>query len=309
MNTKSSTSFKVRRSVDGVYLFNRQTGLNILLDNIVPSTNTWTISPRQVSIALTNACNLSCAHCYAPKSPVELPAEKVKIWMSELDNAGCFGVGFGGGEPLLYPELLDICVFGQNYTGLAITLTTNGLLLTENLIKKLQNRINFIRISMDGVGKTYEQIRNIPYVTLLQRLERISGKIPFGINFIVNSRTIGDFEASIKVAEQYHASEFLILPEEAVGRGTKINDETLAELRNRIQNYKGKMQLAISADHQNMVENLNPLPHETAQFAYAHISADGLLKRTSFSKDGIPITPAGVIMAFNKLYKNKEGNR
>lgn len=299
-------SFKLRRSIDGIHLFNRDTGLNVLLDDIVPPADTWTYCPRQISIALTNACNLSCPHCYAPKTPAELPIKRVKDWMSELDNAGCFGVGFGGGEPLLYPELLDICEFGQDQTGLAITLTTNGLLLTENLIENLKNRINFIRISMDGVGETYERIRNIPYLTLLQRLKSISGKISFGINFVANSRTIGDFEAAVKIAEQYQASEFLILPEEAAGRGTKIDDKTLTELLKRIQNYKGKLQLAISADYQSVTENLNPLPHESPQFAYAHISADGLLKKTSFSKYGISITKDGVMAAFNRLYNNKE---
>jgi hypothetical protein len=39
----------------------------------------------QVSVALTNACDLSCEFCYAPKVPATLPADRVDRWLAELD--------------------------------------------------------------------------------------------------------------------------------------------------------------------------------------------------------------------------------
>ncbi len=59
--------WKQRRSPAGLHLFDRTTGLNILLDEIRVPASLWSRAPRQVSIALTNRCDLTCDHCYAPK--------------------------------------------------------------------------------------------------------------------------------------------------------------------------------------------------------------------------------------------------
>src|SRR5947207_1429021 len=94
---------KVRLGPSGVHLFDRLSGLNILIDEIVPPEDAWSKAPRQVSIALTNACDLRCAYCFAPKSRSVLPLENVRKWLHELDAHGTIGVGFGGGEPTLFP--------------------------------------------------------------------------------------------------------------------------------------------------------------------------------------------------------------
>lgn len=44
-------------------------------------------------------------------------------------------------------------------TSMAVTLTTNAHRLNEQLFQSLQGNINFIRVSMDGVGSTYEANR------------------------------------------------------------------------------------------------------------------------------------------------------
>ncbi|MGZ5579026.1 MAG: radical SAM protein [Methylobacter sp.] len=129
---------KLRRGPDGIHLFDRKSGTNILIDEQIPLMSSWTNCPRQVSIALTNACDLKCAHCYALKRRAQLSKEQVKHWMAELDETGCFGIGFGGGEPTLHPDLVEPCQFGQRETGLAISLTTHGHRLTDSLISQLR---------------------------------------------------------------------------------------------------------------------------------------------------------------------------
>src|ERR1043166_3313297 len=94
---------KVRFSSAGVHFFDRASGWNVLLEEVVPPQGIWARAPRQISIALTNRCDLACAYCYAPKSRDELGAEMVKGWLQEFDQNGAIGVGFGGGEPTLHP--------------------------------------------------------------------------------------------------------------------------------------------------------------------------------------------------------------
>lgn len=117
---------KRRYSPDGVHFFDRATGLNILLDEIIPPKELWSKAPRQVSVALTNTCDLACPHCYAPKQKAALDFSSLTQWLLELDQNGCIGVGFGGGEPTLYPRLTELLSFATTQTNLAVTMTTHG---------------------------------------------------------------------------------------------------------------------------------------------------------------------------------------
>lgn len=45
---------KLRLGPNGFHLFDRSSGLNVLLDEMHPTEASWSKSPRQVSIALTN---------------------------------------------------------------------------------------------------------------------------------------------------------------------------------------------------------------------------------------------------------------
>ena len=297
---------KIRRGPDGIHLFDRKTGTNILLDEQIPQSSSWTTCPRQVSIALTNACDLKCTHCYAPKQSARLHKERIKQWMAELDNAGCFGIGFGGGEPTLHQDLAELCEFGEQQTGLAISLTTHGHTLSEELICHLETCVNFMRVSMDGVGPTYEGIRGRSFEDLKQNLNSLKGRIPFGINYVVNHSTIGDLSSVVKVAEACGATEMLLLPEEPVGLGKKIDAVTLKRLRTWIVNYQGNVRLSISADYKNIVDSLIALENEPDYLAFAHIDANGVLRRTSFDKEGCDIGNDGVLAAFSSLRLEKE---
>lgn len=296
---------KVRLGPDGVHIFDRDTGTNVLLNEIVPPRDRWTFSPRQVSIALTNACDLECTHCYASKMSARLDFESLKQWMLDLDSAGCFGVGFGGGEPMLYPKITELCEFGRTYTNLAITMTSHGHRLNTPLVEALKSSVNFLRISMDGVHHTYEKIRGRSFPSLLEKLSLIQRKIPFGINYVVNEATITDLTKAAEIAEEFHAKELLLLPEAAHGRGNSVTQQTLTQLSDWIASYRGSLQLSISSAHSELVKNQYPLPSESEEIAFAHIDANGILKRCSFDRDGQIISEKGVMHAFNKLIEER----
>ncbi|WP_444926941.1 radical SAM protein [Microbulbifer sp. TRSA002] len=297
---------KVRLGPDGAHIFDRDSGTNILLNEIIPPRDRWTFSPRQVSIALTNACDLECTHCYASKMPARLNFESVKQWMLELDSAGCFGVGFGGGEPMLYPKILELCQFGNSHTNLAITMTSHGHRLSVQMVEDLKSSVNFLRISMDGVHHTYEKIRGRSFLSLLEKLSLIKGEIPFGINYVVNEATISDLTRAAEIAEEFQAKELLLLPEVEYGRGNVATQQTLTKLSEWVDSYRGSLQLSISSAHSELARSQSPLPAEAEEIAFAHIDANGILKRCSFDSDGQIISDRGVMHAFNKLIEEQK---
>jgi MoaA/NifB/PqqE/SkfB family radical SAM enzyme len=61
---------------------------------------------------------LHCEFCYAPKVKASLQLDQLKRWIKELDQLGTLGIGFGGGEPTLYPHFSEICKYTVNETEL-----------------------------------------------------------------------------------------------------------------------------------------------------------------------------------------------
>ena len=305
LHERLNSAIRFRIGPAGVHFFNRATGLNILVDDVQLHPDHWSAAPRQISIALTNICDLACPHCYAPKNNCSLSYSQVICWLRELDENGCLGVGFGGGEPTLYPRFADLCSYTSRNTNLAVTMTTHGHRLTDDLINELAGNVHFIRVSMDGVRATYESIRQRNFETLLQCIKKIREIAQFGINFVVNSKTFPDLNAAIEIAEHLGAAEFLLLPEVPIGKGCEIDVETSQALKEWVGKYHGKVPLSISESGADELSIYNPLIIEQGLYGYAHIDASGVLKSTSYENNGVKILDKGVMAALRQLKANE----
>ena len=292
---------RIRYGPAGIHVFERASGFNILIDEVRPPASTWAAAPRQVSIALTNACDLACRHCFAPKTRGMLEFHLLTDWLDELDAHGAMGVGFGGGEPTLYPKFVELCRYAAEKTGLAVTFTTHGHHLRDELIAALRGSVHFVRISMDGVGATYESLRGRSFDAFQKSLVGLKQLAPFGINYLVNAQTFLDLDAATQVAAEVGAAEFLLLPEQSVDQGGGIDPETTGALRAWVRAYRGAVRLAISERGAEDMPTCNPLTAEVGLRAYAHIDAHGILKPTSYDHEGVSISNAGVIAALQEL--------
>ena len=141
---------------------------------------------------------------------------------------------------------MDICKFAANRTRLAVTFTTHGHRLDDELMSALTGSVHFIRISMDGVGETYEALRGRPFSTLVKRLHEVKALAPIGINFVVNSLTLPDLDAAIRLASEVGATEFLLLPEQASTGSAGIHQRTARDLIRWVGTYQGTVPLAVS---------------------------------------------------------------
>lgn len=297
---------KSRIGPNGVHLFDRISGLNLLLDELRPEEAVWSTSPRQVSIALTNVCDLHCTYCYAPKHKASLHTGQVLGWLKELDTEGCLGVGFGGGEPTLHPDFVDICKRVAGETQLAVTFTTHGHRLTPQLVERLKGSIHFARISVDGVGRTYKEQRGKQFSSLLRGIESIATLSPFGLNVVVNERTVAELDAISELAQNVGASELLLLPQQATTAVASMDGVVGRALHDWVSNYKGKIRLAASEAGASGLPTCDPLPDERGLQAYAHIDASGVLRASSYSPAGAKIGDAGVLSALKQLINTFE---
>lgn len=293
--------WKQRFSPAGVHFFDRTTGLNVLLDEIPVPPRLHSRAPRQVSIAVTNRCDLTCSHCYAPKSPDCLPFATIEAWLAELDAHGALAVGFGGGEPTLHPEFARLCRHAAQKTRLAVSFTTHGHHVGGELADELRGSVHFIRVSMDGVGTTYESIRRRSFAGLVARLENVRSISRFGVNACVNERTLPDLDEVVRVAADAGACELLLLPQMPLRSVLAASVETLKGLRRWVDGYRGALKLCINESSAEGFPTCDPLARERGLRAYAHIDAMGVLKPSSYADTGVQLNDGGVLQALDQL--------
>ncbi len=130
---------------------------------------------QQITLGITEDCNLRCRYCiytgsYAGsrvhrKQNMTLEVAKGAIdYLSThcADSKPPVAVGFYGGEPLLNFELIKQIVSyckDRIKKPLLFTVTTNGTLLNEEIIKFLRNNCVSLLVSMDGPKAIHDRHR------------------------------------------------------------------------------------------------------------------------------------------------------
>jgi radical SAM protein with 4Fe4S-binding SPASM domain len=134
--------------------------------------------PQNVTLSITNQCNLSCRHCW-PKSgsgetATQVPKAAILSALDGFADLGTRQLVITGGEPLTHPDWLSVLVHACNLeTVQEVQLQTNATLLTPSHIKELsplQEIGMIIQVSLEGAtaihhdrvrgSGSYEKARN-----------------------------------------------------------------------------------------------------------------------------------------------------
>lgn len=125
-----------------------------------------------ISIWLTNACNLRCKYCYQDRSDFTSMDENTINKIIEFinynnlqKNETSFVINFYGGEPLLKFQLIQLFVektyniMKKSSVRFSNLITTNGTLLTENIIDYLKKNKFRVSLSLDGLPEIHNKNR------------------------------------------------------------------------------------------------------------------------------------------------------
>jgi len=163
-------------------------------------------------------CQLSCPYCYAPNGDAqELPTGGWKAVISDLAGYGVFQITFGGGEPTLREDLLELALHARRL-GLNLCMTTNGLALPQ-LGPEVLCLFNQVNVSYHGDGETLWRA--------LQHL--VEHHVACGINFVATERYLPVLPAIGETAGAFGA-ELLLLTAKGV-EGAPLPSEVMAEAR------------------------------------------------------------------------------
>lgn len=155
--------------------------------------------PPYMIISITGRCNLNCKGCYIHAqeriNEGEMDMGKLRECISEAVSLGVSIILLAGGEPLMRPEILDTAALNP---GALFLLFTNGLLINDEIIRKLKARRNIVPvISIEGHSQQTDSRRGEGvFKKIGEILPKLSNDgIFFGVSFTVtraNMLTVTD---------------------------------------------------------------------------------------------------------------------
>jgi len=130
--------------------------------------------PRRLNVFLTNACNIQCKMCGVVKyERQELPEDVRKDIISFFPYLE--DIIWVGGEVFLYRDFFSLLEYAGKL-GIKQSLSTNGMLITDEIARKLCAYNVEISFSIDSICKsTYEYIRyGADFDKLLEKIKLVN---------------------------------------------------------------------------------------------------------------------------------------
>lgn len=165
-------------------------------------------APLKISMNITKKCNLRCKQCFSDSGIMvenELTTEEVCSLFDIMREYGTFFICIGGGEPLMREDLLELLEYGKNKQ-LALSIVSNGLLLTRELVKELNKKdLDTFWISIDGLEKNHERLRGKgTFKKTLEALQLLKDNFNAkkAIRVSLNKYNIGEIRQIINIAEE-----------------------------------------------------------------------------------------------------------
>lgn len=118
-------------------------------------------APLSITLNVTEACNLSCAYCFARTAQhdaVHMPAKMVVDLVRDMNARGVWRIVLGGGEPFLHPDIIEI--LGEILvSGIGIGLVSNGIPIRNcfnELVALGQTYYPLLKLQISVDGPTVE---------------------------------------------------------------------------------------------------------------------------------------------------------
>ena len=177
--------------------------------------------PREVQFEITMRCNLNCIMCHQKKRRLEGAADLSFASITKIIDAidtGCIRrIKLIGGEVFVRKDLLDI-LSSLEKRRIAVSITTNGTLLTAALAKELQRLPNLAGMvfSIDGMEHLHNQIRGLAtgFAKTVAGLQEVSKFVPLTrITCVLQNDNLSDIEKLIQSGQEWGAAIISIMLE------------------------------------------------------------------------------------------------
>lgn len=157
-----------------------------------------------LDLHLTTACNMKCSFCGAWEYGKEQAYITEKDARSALDagrKSGYRITTLTGGEPTIHPELCKILEYAHQ-RGYWTVVTTNGLHVTEDMVKIFRNCHTLVRISLHTLDKAkHEKLTGTDSLSVV--LENISRLSENGVRTAIGCTVTPDNQNELEKLSEY----------------------------------------------------------------------------------------------------------
>ncbi len=210
------------------------------IDSLPMESNTI-LPPVHIRIKPTNACNHYCGYCAYRADNLQLgrdmklrdqiPKDKMNEIIEDLVEMDVKSVTFsGGGEPFVYPYILD-AARSLSESGIKFASLTNGAKLTGEIAELFAHKATWLRVSMDGWDdKSYSLYRKVPhgeYTKIMNNMEnfkKTGGSCYLGVSIIIDRENAGHVYELIKKLKDIGVNSVKVSPCIISNDGAKNND-------------------------------------------------------------------------------------
>lgn len=150
--------------------------------------------PSIIDWRITSECDMDCPFCYGPKKIKAMEKDEAIKVINTLHDMGIETICITGGEPLLYPYIMEI-MKKINEKGMNIFLSTSGNHYLE-YVDKIEEYITKLSLPLDGCtakihslnGRTENNYHNV--LSILDDYKNHSRKFQIKIATLLTSRNI-----------------------------------------------------------------------------------------------------------------------
>ena len=216
----------------------------------------------QCLIMLTRNCNLRCNFCFEKNSGYSaehrIDYANLKKIVDFCSEAKVKYIVFSGGEPLLYPQLVDILQYiKSNHPSITATIATNGVLLEDPALCKrlVDSGIKYIDLSMKGSdSQEWCQVTGYDGSAQQQQAIRNLSTLPveFSCSMVVTPENVSTLCDAVQVAYDNGARQFSF---------TFVIDNEDAEEKDRMYLLNHNPFMLING-FLSQVDRLNTITHE-----------------------------------------------
>lgn len=267
--------------------------------------------PLNVTIELSQACNLRCTHCYnfdrkqisRPKSdkPALSPSE-IKRVLREIRAAGGLVVAFSGGEALMHPHLLEF-VREARALHLAVRVKTNGTLITKEKATQLTEAgVTDLEVSLYGATpSSHDPFTRVPGSfdkTIEGVLNAREAGIAPQVNFVMHRGCAHEIDAILELARTLDVASAMSMEMTARYDGTTDSLDHRLTKDDLLELYRGP-------NREHFAHSVNTM--DSVQCACAKTNAGIGFDGTVYPCIGAPI-PSGDLRAkpFDEIWRDSE---
>ena len=217
------------------------------------------IYPIYMEISPFGGCNHRCIFCaldYLEYKNTYLDTQVLKGFLKDISARGIKSIMFAGeGEPLLHKDIVELVIHAKN-SGLDIAITTNGVLLSRDLLERILSSLSWLRISFNaGTPQTYSSIHrtkpddfdkvlgNIKEAVKLKKEKKYSCTI--GFQFLLLNENHKEVSKLAEILKSLGADYLIIKPYSQHPRSynrlkLKLDYEKLLFLEDKLKDYTKK---------------------------------------------------------------------